>query len=343
MVHLQKHSELDLNFIENPSQSFSLDSLIKQNEELSAQYRAQIRTLAQREQEQEQLQKNLQVYQEKQCLLEEQILILRHKESSLFDKIQEAQEIKQHFDSLKNLIIQQKAALERHNRYQEKIKTHIKPYIKQLKDIASSTRNEKVKLTELLHTKESLIQKLRSQLELIKQDLNSLKREHEIQIQELKSYLEKERAQWAQVIEDMTLTQKSLQKKATLVDIAHFRQNELENQLIVNQAQSADKIEALQTDNTKLLSELAKLKPENLHLKEALQTSEKKYHLLQNQYDQKQSDFSSLQQQRDILRQQWQEKNDLCQQLQLQLTSLESLNSDLSLKLNEARKGLPTL
>jgi hypothetical protein len=52
---------------------------------------------------------------------------------------------------------------------------------------------------------------------------------------------------------------------------------------------------------------------------------------------------ATLEKQLQLLREQWTDKLNECEKLKLQLSSLESLNQDLTKRLNLARKGQPTL
>lgn len=321
----------------------TLNSLIRQNEELSSKLRAQMRKTMQFESENVELTKKIRATNEKLALLEEQILILRQKESSLLEKIEQGTQALARESQLEGVIQEQQSVIERHLRYQEKIRTQVKPYIQQLKKIASEAHHSAQQKSEIIMNQESQIQKLKDQIEALQFDYTQLQKTHDLQIHELKAHFEKERNHLRHEFEELKLRNQELQKKATLVDIAHFRQNELENQLIATKAQYEEKIEQLRLENTKILSELSKLLPENQYLKQNQTQLENKINALNIKEQHNMSLVATLEKQLQLLREQWTDKLNECEKLKLQLSSLESLNQDLTKRLNLARKGQPTL
>jgi len=325
-------------------QNFSaLNSLIGQNEELSLKLRFQIRKNLQFESDNLELNKKNRSLSEKIILLEEQILILRQKESVLFEKISVNESALQEQEQLKNVIEKQNSEIERHVRYQEKIRVQIKPYIQKLKTIATQAHVETQDLKESLEKKESHLSKLKEQIIAIRSEVSRLENDHENQIRELKMHLEKEKQAFAHNLEEVKLLNLELQKKAALVDVAHFKQNESENQFILFKAGTEKLIEEKRTENTKLIAELSRLLPEHQNFMELTGNLQTQLESVKANLSQSQGHNQFLEKQIQILRQQWNDKTNECEKLKLQLQSLESLNQDLTLRLNRARKGQPTL
>jgi len=276
-------------------------------------------------------------------LLEEQILILRQKESSILEKIEQGNQALALVSQLERVIQEQQSVIERHLRYQEKIRNQVKPYIQQLKKIASDAHHASQHKSQIISDRENQIKELKDQIDHILEDNKQLKKTHELQIHELKAHFEKERNYLRHEFEELRLHNQELQKKAALVEIAHFRQNELENELIATKAQYEEKLEHLRIENTKILSELSKLLPENQHLKETQVELQNKIEVLKSKELHQTSLVSTLEKQLQILREQWTDKSTECEKLKLQLSSLEALNQDLTNRLNLARKGQPAL
>jgi chromosome segregation ATPase len=331
---------LNVDFMEkkndDSSQFESLNALIAHNEELSAKLRAQIRKTAQFEAEIKELTKKNLALTDRMALLEEQILILRQKEGALYERIESGKQALANQAHLENEIQKLKSQIERHLRYQERIRTQVKPYIQNLKSIATESYQKNLALKETLNQKEAQISNLNEQVLRLQSEISHLKSEHDLQIKELKSHFKKERESFYHTLEEFKLENQELQKKATLVDIAHFRQNELENQLIALKAEADQKIEELRLKNAKLLSEISKMIPENQSLNQKVTELESQLEALKTNLNHSQSLNSSLEKQIQLLREEWSDKNSECEKLRLQLQALESLNLDLTNGLNLA-------
>lgn len=355
MSHLLE-SRIDLDFCNSQStdepyqspksvqgQSQTLEDLIQQNEDISSKLRSQLRKTAQFEEATLELNTKLLNLTNQHHLLEEQLLIMRQKEQALNEKIQSAAHTVKQNEQLKSIIQDQNAAIQRHLRYQEKIKNQIKPYIKQLKEVATASHAEVTRLVDTLNQKEIQITKLTQHLEAIKSDVTQLSTQHTAQLEHLKAHFESEKQKLNHRIEELNLTNQELQKKAHLVDIAHFRQNELENQLIAEKAKHQKSIEDHRLENSRLLSEITKIQPENTTLRQDKQNLNTKLETTQANLLQSQSQAITLEKQLQVLREQWTDKSSECDKLRLQIKSLESLNQDLTHRLNLARKGQASL
>lgn len=230
----------------------------------------------------------------------------------------------------------------RHQKYHEKIKQQVRPYLQQLKEYARSLEEQTDRAEKKLNHKETQIRELRTQMgELSKNtktQIESMDRENQSSIESYENQLQnlyKEMETIKAESEALVLKNQKLQR-------AYDRQVELENQLIeitrakdLQKSQLEGEVLRVQEKNNDYHRDNQKLQIEHADLQQrVLSDTERIKEFEKNQYD--------LQHQLESLRFMWNAKNEENEKLKLALQALEKLNLDLSLKIQELRSGSAT-
>lgn len=316
----------------------SIDLLISQNEDLSARLNNQSRRNAQIESQVYELQKKYSECINRNSLLEEQLLIWKEKEKSWIKRIDENRQASQMLPQIESELSSTKEQMTRYQRYHERIKNQVKPYITQLKAFAQKLQENYKRLEEESHNKDQIIQQLRESIESVKSSVQAAQIQINKYKEELQTAYQRDRAIALEQIEDLQRQNNELTLQANKVEIALFRQNELENLLIDTRSKSEIKLQELRNENKNLKIKLAEVEPllnDSLHqiqdLKEQLKIKEE---VLSRSLHQEEKTLIQLQQ----MREQWSDKTKTIEQMKLQLKSLEEINRDLATKLNLQRQ-----
>ncbi len=319
----------------------SIDTLIEQNEETNTKLKVSLRKQARLEQEVIAVKTEIQNLIEYNKSLKDESYVLKENEAHWKMQISNAENTilinSEKVHVLESQNQKYKSEVLRYQKYHEKIKNQVKPYLQQLKEYSTSLEGKIESLDQRLMNKEAQLRDVRNQmLELTKNT------KLQIEASE-KQYFESTELYESQ-INKLNETIASLKNEAEALVLKNFKlqrsfdqQAELENQLIeVTRAretlktQLENEVLKIQEKNNELFRENRKLQIEHDDLKQrVLSDTENIKQLEKTKYD--------LEHQLESLRYIWNAKNNENESLKISLQALEKLNLDLSLKVQELR------
>ncbi len=286
-------------------QSSTVEALIAQNEDLSARLKVSLRKLSVLETEKEKLSNQLESLRQQFNLLDDQIQILQEKDASWkkkWDQILKEREGQEHrILHLQQLLENAATAEARFRKYQEKIKTQVKPYVQSLKSFCEEIKIQNQQLQSKADEKEPLCNNLQFQILEVHESWNQFKQNQEQRLQTTIRSSETAQQNLQTLLQDLTDKNASLARRNFQLENAQNQVNELENQVI-----------ALQRNNEILQTE-ASAKNDAVELRKSLERT------TQDQLEQI-----------DNLRRLWKSKDEEAQQYKLRFQALEKLNLELS-------------
>ncbi len=321
----------------NPNPSASFDTLLGQNEDLSSRLKVTLKRLSLLEKDLEQAKQFSLQTQNKSVSLQDQLEVWKEKEKIWNIKRQQIEQRLWAIDSLEPSVKDLQTAYKRHQKYHQKIKTVIKPYIENLKSFANQMGSRIKSLQRDLDVKKNQIQQLQLEIEIQKENhLVELKTESS-QVHFLNQKLN--RQHWDQQ-KNMALLKeenKDLQAKAEKLFESLQRQDELDNELqsfkTLYQEQS-QKLDQQQNSHREQMKEMAtKLHDKSLRLDETV----KKNQDLQERNSKLDRSLQTVEEQLASLRFLWASKSDELERYKISIRSLEKLNGELSQKINQLR------
>lgn len=339
----QRHEHAILNYKvattkESMNKSASVQTLFAQNEDLMARLKVTIQRLNSTEEENQTLNEEFNDLRKSFSALSDQMLVWKEKERIWKEKNShlesEVNAFNKRFPDYKNM----EARIERYQRYQEKVKNQIKPYVQQLKGYAQSLHEQILGLNREIEFKESNISDLKHQIMAVKEKLEMQIQFYEINQNDLVSNFEKERSSLLAEIRSLNESNQALEMKAQKLDRSLERQDELEN-LVVALRRSKEEFQSsveTELETTKMLSseQKASLQEKDLmieDLKKNLESLKDKMSMTENKKDELQEQLTSL-------RYMWTSKSEENEKLKISMASLEKINLELSNKLNNLRK-----
>lgn len=321
--------------------SSSVESLISQNEDLSTRLKVALRRLALLENENQKLGEEAQRARLSQTAVADQVLIYKEKDNMWKQKLQQAEKQKE-VQTEKALALQSKveklsAECVRYNKYHDRIKTQVKPYIHQLKEYSRDLENKNQLLSQERSRQDAQLSDLRFQIMEVTKVSRQQIEIHEKKSQELIHFYEAQIDNQKNELHNMDLLNKELEIKAIKLNKAMEKQDELENQ-VVELLRSKEEIKArleqevlrLQDKSNELHRSNKRLEIEHEDLQELALSNEAQIKTLQK-------DKQDLTEQLDSLRYMWNAKVEETEKLKTAIQSLERLNVDLSQKVNELR------
>lgn len=323
--------------------SSTIESLISQNEDLMARLKVTLRRLSLLENENQKLNTEALTQKQNAAQASDRLLVMKEKDNLWKAKIDDLENAKQSIQekylSLHSLYQVAKNQGERLQKYHERIKTHVKPFIQELKKYSKSLEISQEELKISLDKKEA-------QASALRQQIIELTKNSKFQIEDL------EKKNW-QVTEHFEIMNQqlvlesdqvkafntSLSEKVERLQIFKARADELENENIelrrridTIQERHQSSVQEIQTQFQAQTSEVARLKVEHQDVKDRLLEEFEQRKTLEKQ-------VFELRHQLDSLRFMWTAKNDETEKLRLAQGALEKLNIDLSAKLQEIRKS----
>ncbi|MCE3010163.1 MAG: hypothetical protein LW875_06090 [Proteobacteria bacterium] len=318
--------------------SLSYEAIAAQNEDLSARLKVLIQRMHQIEQANYELVENTSQLRSEHSALQDQMLVWREKEFLWKQKNEslqaEIEKIHQRFPDLDS----QREKLKRLERYQEKVKTQIKPYIQELKTYAQSLVDQIALMQRDLDQRDQTISQLNDQLQK-ERDLAFLETEKLNQSQvKLISEFEEERHFLKSEVISLQESLVRAEEKADRLDRALLRQDELENMVIAYQRNKEIFEQELRNELAQTRNEASLQQKQNfensMRIKDLESQAQEKQELLESRYQQ----LTQAEDQLHSLRHLWLQKNEENEKLTLQLQTLEKLNFELSKQLGESRK-----
>lgn len=331
-----------------PTGATSFQTLMAQNEDLVAQLRVTLHRLSALEQLNQQLQENFDAARTQSSAVFDQLLIWKEKSKIWKEKELNLERIHKNetrnftieIDLLKQKVMQLEKCqddLARYQKYHEKVKTSVKPYIQKLKDYTKSLFEQTQSLNSQLIEKDLKITVIESDFKQLQE--TSFKREEIFLAQknELIAMFEQERTALKNELMHLQNSNEVLVEKTRSLDRSLERQDELENLIV---ALRRNKEEALKSRET----EIVELKAQNSNLNQKATTLELRNLDLTRDLDLKDSQLKKTEgnlkeneEQLSSLRYLWTQKSQENEKLKLTQAGLEKINLELSQKLKDLR------
>ncbi len=338
----KKQEHQILNFQEIPQdmrKSSTVETLISQNEDLMARLKVTLRRMTQFEDQNRAFSTELESVKQSYSSVSDQMLIWKEKERIWKDRNEQLEKEIQGFKTRFPDYMRMEVQIERLQKYQEKVKTTIKPYVQQLKDYAQSLHQQIQGLNKELNVKETEIMASAQKLSALKEQMNEQARFYEMSQNDLISQNEKTQESMMSDIRALSESNVALEQKAQHLERAMERQDELEN-LVIALRRSKEDFQA------EVQAELEQLRMQNREFKQTLVEKEmanqdlnKERELLKQEAKTLFSRRDELDEQLTSLRYMWTSKCEENEKLKISQASLEKLNLELSSKLNDLRKG----
>jgi chromosome segregation ATPase len=323
--------------------SSTVENLISQNEDLMARLKVSLRRLSLLENENQRLSEDTQKARMSQSSTTDQLLIWKEKDNLWKAKIDQLENEKA-VQTEKLRAYQEKSQtlaseMSRHLKYQEKIKTQVRPYVAQLKEYSRTQDLKLVETENMLANREAQLRDLRHQMmDVAKNSIYQV----EVQDKKSKEMIEFYEGQITKMTEDLahlTRVQEELEIKSLKLHGALERQDSLENELVAirrskdemrqrlesDLSQTTERMQELSKQNQKLGVEHADLQVRVIDDQEKIQKLEKAHFQMQEQME--------------SLRYMWNAKNEENEKLKAAAAALERLNIELSQKLSEIRRN----
>lgn len=321
--------------------SSTIENLISQNEELMSRLKVTLRRLDNLETENQKLAEVARKEQLRSATLNEQFMVMREKDRMWKKKVDELEQIKENLQekylTLQNLYKQSQTQVERHQKYHDRIRNHVKPFVQELKRYSKALEKRLQEGQGQLDQKEAQIADLRHQIiEISKNSKYQIDVLEEKLLSTTDSY-ERGYQQMFQQVEDVTALNKDLAQKAERLRLFQERADHLENENIEirrrlekSNERHQFNMEAAQEQIKTRTREFSRLSVEHQDaVGKLLEEVETRKSL--------EKEILDLRHQLDSLRFMWTSKNEENEKLQQGLRALEQLNIELSAKLQEIR------
>lgn len=339
--------------------SGAIESLLSQNEDLSARLKVLLRRLASIEEENLKLTQEhremkhqlaglvdqVAVYREKEYTWRERTLTaeesldiqqseLRQKEVEFAKLRTQEWEMRENLQAQLNKVEQSYLRL---MRYRARIKNWAHPAMKRLlalneeKDQRIEQFKREIQNTEVQC--QSLIQK---NLEQVRKSREALRAVEEEKLQ-LVAHFEQQRDDLRAEISSLTETSNELRKKATMLDRSLERQDYLENRLVFAERENQELRIKFNEEFSIVQTQMFEWRNKAQSLEAANESLSNRTNELELQYRQTKEVAERLDEQMETLRLLWKEKVHENERLRKNLQAVEAINSDLSVKINHFR------
>jgi len=338
---LRKESHQVMDFTSIPKdvrKSSTVEALISQNEDLMARLKVTLRRLTTIEDENRGLNEEMKDLKQAYASTSDQMLVWREKERLWKGRNQQLENdvkvFQERFPDYEKMEVQ----IDRLKRYQERVKSIIKPYLQQLKDYAQSLHGQIQSLNRDLDIRDAQLSQSEMQMIALKEQHEQQIRFYEVSQNDLVSSFEKQREDYISEIRSLSENLQAQELKTQNFNQALERQDELEN-LVISlrrnkedfQKQVQEELESLRHQSRELKSQIV---DKDLREKDLSAQLEE----MKTQVTLHQSRREELEEQLTSLRYMWASRCEENEKLGISVASLEKLNFELSAKLNESRR-----
>lgn len=340
-INEKKHQQFEIvNYKSIPAdirKTNTVEALLSQNEDLMARLKVSLLRLSSIEDENKSLSDELAEIKKSYSAQADLMMVWKEKERIWKEKNNQLEkEIKvfhERFPDFQKM----ESQIERYKKYQDRVKTTIKPYLHQLKDYAQSLHMQIQSLNQDLDQKESEITKLKHQIESYKEEKEQREQFFTLAQNDLTSSFQKDREQMQHEIKTLQEINSVLELKAQKLDRALERQDELEN-LAISLRRSKEEFQLqIQHELETLRNNQRELKTENTELRIANEDLRKQNSQLQEDHLESVNRRDSLEEQLTNMRYMWSQKSEELEKTKIAMNALEKLNAELSAQLNQAR------
>ncbi len=316
----------------------SVEAALAQNEDLMARLKVTLRRLTNTENENIELKKAMNSLSRRVNAIDDDKAISKERESSLLEQIKafEIRVLAQKSQGKEILDLKEKLA--RSKKYQEKIRTHVKPFVQNLKNYADSLVREVQELHAELSRRESDVSELEEKCFNFEAELTGIHESHAVQLRRLTENFEKTREHSSSELQNALHEVHRLQGRAVQYDQMRAKEDELENTLISVRRERELTIGELRAREQDLLKELGLSKIQIIDLQTTKSSLLEKMDVATQERARMESQIQSLQEQMSSVRFMWSTQTEEMDKLRASQISLERLNSELSRQLNQLTK-----
>jgi chromosome segregation ATPase len=322
--------------------SSTVENLISQNEDLMARLKVALRRLSLLENENQRLSEETNKARLSQSSITDQILVWREKDNMWkhkVDQIERAKEIQtEKLRALTDKVQAMNAELVRHQKYHDRIKNQVKPYITQLKEYSKTQDLKLQDLETSLNHKEALLRDLRHQIIEVTKNSRFQIETSEKKSQEMIQFYEDQIQSMSKELQVLHQAQEELEVKTLKLHTALERQDTLENELVVLRRSKEELRDRLEQEIHKQQERMSELSRQNQKL--GVEHADLQIRVVEDQETIQKLEKENRQyfEQLESLRYMWTAKNEENEKLKAAASALERLNLELSQKLNEIRK-----
>ncbi len=328
--------------------SSTIETLISQNEDLMSRLKITIRRLQLLENENQELGQEILQTKKAYNAIKDQLAIEEDKDQNWKDKIRQLEQEKLQVEILLDAHLKQndelqtakhsmKSQLERHKKYQEKIRTQIKPYIQDLKNYGQQLQEQVDRFQSEMDLKNSELQDALRSLSDIRTELSQSTESYEYQMKQLVQNFEQERSFLKKQILQLQIDLGAYQQTHSQLEKVRDERDHFENVVITLRRQNEDLKNQLENEQQQFREEVKNLRLQSTEQLHRYQTLHDKVSKQEKELQTQQDLNLQLEEQMTGLRFLWSEKTAENDQLKLSLSALEKLNFELSQKLNELR------
>lgn len=320
----------------------SIENLISQNEDLSARLRVTLRRLSLLEIENKKLSEEMIQLKVTNQSLTDKYLVYQEKDQLWKDRLDQLElERNKHLDQHQNWQRQLRAyqqELEKFEKYQDKIKSKVKPYIESLKEENAHLHTRNTELTALYEENQTKFALCNQQLRDLQTHSSQLTQEMEQRHQKMIALFEERSAEQRQEMTTLKAENEELSARTHRLHDLMIKKDELENLNIELRHAKREAEEKLETMIHQFKNQMEEVQRKCIRFE--LENSDLKTHVtnLEASMQQRENDNRDLITRNESLNYMWTIKSEEADKLKLAMQSLEKLNLDLSQKITELRE-----
>lgn len=313
----------------------SVEAALAQNEDLMARLKVTLRRLTNTENENIELKKSLGTLTRRVNSIDDDRAVWKSREQSLIEQIKafEIRIVAQ--KSMSKDIMDLNEKIGRYKKYQEKIRTQVKPYVQNLKNYADSLVREVQELHTELSRRENEVSELEEKSFSLETELKQIHERHALEIQRLTEIAEKNHIDLSSQVGNLKTEVLRLSSKAEKFDEMRLREDELENTLISVKREREESLKELRSREQELLGELGLARMKIIDLQTKQSSLLEKNEVEKSERARLESQIVGLQEQMASLRFMWSSQTEEMEKLRASQSSLEKLNAELSRQLNQ--------
>lgn len=322
--------------------SSTVENLISQNEDLMARLKVSLRRLSHIEIENQKMTEEAHKIRLAHSSFSDQVMIWKEKDSRWKQKLNEIEREKEiqteQLIALKEKVQIMNTDLIRHEKYHERIKNQVKPYITQLKEY-SQTQEIKIKdLEESLAHKEAQVRDIRHQIIEVTKNSRFQVEATEKKSHELIKYYETQLESMKAELQKLQNSQDELEIKSLKLNAALEKQDTLANEVITIRRSKEELKERLTNELQQIQHRQSELSRQNQKI--GVEHADLQIRVVEDQEKMQKLEAENREQfeQLESLRFMWTAKNEENEKLKMAISALEKLNIELSQKLNELRR-----
>lgn len=322
--------------------SSTVENLISQNEDLMARLKVSLRRLSLLENENQKLSEETNKARLSQSSITDQILVWREKDNMWKHKVDQLERAKEVQNEKLRALTEKAQAMNseliRHQKYHDRIKTQVKPYITQLKEYSRTQDSRIHEIESSLNHKEALLRDLRHQIIEVTKNSRFQVESSEKKAQEMVQFYEDQIQSMSKELQVLHQAQEDLEVKTLKLHTALERQDTLENELVVLRRSKEELRDRLEQEINKQQERMSELSRQNQKL--GVEHADLQIRVVEDQETIQKLEKENRQyfEQLESLRFMWNSKNEENEKLKAAASALERLNLELSQKLNEIRK-----